>query len=218
MLRVLLLILIASAPAAAQTGERLPWYAVDVHPATVGLPQAEGWVPVVPPDTQLPGRAWGAAVGATVYPFRLGLVTFGVGASLAAAKGKSESLTIVTGSGTTATTRVTPVVHTGITNLAPQLSINFGHRSGWSYLSAGLGSSKVTSSADAVGTTPAIEVAEAWNSALNFGGGAKWFMKPHLGASFDVRFVKLGSRSPTDTVPAATRTQMWNISVGISIQ
>ncbi len=39
---------------------------------------------------------------------------------------------------------------------------------------------------------------ESWNSALNFGGGAKWFMKPHLGASFDVRFVKLGSRSATD--------------------
>ena len=218
MLRVLLLVLVAWVPAAAQTGERLPWYAVDVHPATVGLPQAEGWVPVVPPDTQLPGRAWGAAVGGTVYPFRLGLVTFGVGASLTAAKGKSESLTIVTGSGATATTSVTPVVRTGITNLAPQLSINFGHRFGWSYLSAGLGSSKVTSSADAVGTTPAIEVAEAWNSALNFGGGAKWFMKPHLGAGFDVRFVKLGSRSPTETLPAATRTQMWNISVGISIQ
>ena len=218
MLRVVMLVLLACVPAAAQDGERLPWYAVDVHPATVGLPQAEGWVPAVPGDTQLPGRAWGAAVGATVYPLRLGLVTFGVGASLTAAKGKSESLTIVTGSGATAATRITPVARTGITNVAPQVSINFGQRLGWSYLSGGLGRSKVTSSVDAVGTTPAIEVAEAWNSALNFGGGAKWFMKPHLGASFDVRFVKLGSRSPTDTVPAATRTQMWNISVGISIQ
>ena len=78
--------------------------------------------------------------------------------------------------------------------------------------------SKVTSSADAVGTTPAIEVPDAWNSALNFGGGAKWFMKPHLGASFDVRFVKLRSRSATDTLPSAKRTQLWNISAGISIQ
>ena len=76
----------------------------------------------------------------------------------------------------------------------------------------------MTSSADAVGTTPAIEVPEAWNSALNFGGGARWFMKPRLGAGFDVRFVKLGSRSATATMPAAKRTQMWNISVGISIQ
>ena len=39
-------------------------------------------------------------------------------------------------------------------------------------------------------------------------------MKAHLGAGFDVRFVKLGSRSATDTLPSAKRTQMWNISVG----
>ena len=43
-------------------------------------------------------------------------------------------------------------------------------------------------------------------------------MKPHLGAGFDVRFVKLGSRSATDTLPAAKRTQVWTISAGISIQ
>ena len=78
--------------------------------------------------------------------------------------------------------------------------------------------SNVTSRVDAVGTTLASLVPEAWNSALNFGGGAKWFMKQHLGAGFDVRFVKLASRSPTATLPSAKRTQMWTISAGISIQ
>jgi hypothetical protein len=218
MFRVLALVLLIASPASAQTRERLPWFAVDLHAATVGLPQAEGWVPVVSSDTELPGRNWGVGAGVTVYPFRLGLVTFGVGASMTTAKGSGESLTIVSGSGATATTRITPVVHTGITNLAPQLSINFGHKLGWSYLSAGLGRSKVTSRADAVSTTPPMVVPEAWNSALNFGGGAKWFMKPHLGAGFDVRFVKLASRSATATLPAAKRTQLWNISAGISIQ
>jgi hypothetical protein len=43
-------------------------------------------------------------------------------------------------------------------------------------------------------------------------------MKPHLGAGFDVRFIKLSSRSPTETLPSAKRTQVWNISAGISIQ
>lgn len=210
--------LLASLPAAAQTRERLPWFTVDLHAATVGLPQAEGWVPVVATDTVLPGRNWGLVVGGTVYPARLGLVTFGIGASLTTAKGTGESLPIVTGSGTSATTRITPVVHTGITNLAPQLSMNFGQKLGWSYLSIGLGRSKVTSRVDASDTTLASVVPEAWNSALNFGGGAKWFMKQHLGAGFDVRFVKLASRSPTATLPSAKRTQMWTISVGISIQ
>jgi hypothetical protein len=213
-----LLVLLAVVPAAAQTRERLPLFAIDLHAATVGLPQAEGWVPVVFADTELPGRNWGLSAGATAYPFRLGLITFGVGVSAITAKGSGESVTITTGSGATATTRITPVVHTGMTSLVPQLSINFGRHRGWSYLSAGLGRSKVTSRSDGAGATPGIVVPEAWNSALNFGGGARWFMKPRLGAGFDVRFVKLASRSATVTLPAARRTQVWSISVGISIQ
>jgi hypothetical protein len=205
-------------PASAQTRERLPLFAVDVHAGTLGLPQAEGWVPEVSNDTELPGRAWGGIVSGTVYPYRLGLITFGVGASLATARGKSASLTIESGSGSTATTTVTPAVRTSITTVAPQLSINFGQRLGWSYLSAGIGQSKVASSADAVGTTPGIIVPDSWNSALNFGGGARWFMKKRLGAGFDVRFVKLGTRSATATLPAAKRTQLWTISAGITIQ
>ncbi|HEX6164834.1 MAG TPA: hypothetical protein VFZ31_15810 [Vicinamibacterales bacterium] len=144
----------------------------------------------------------------------MGVFTFGVGASLITGKGKGESLTITSGS----TTRVTPIVHTSITSLAPQVSMNFGRKLGWSYLSAGLGRTRVSSFSDAVGSTPGIDVPEAWNQALNFGGGARWFMKPRLGASFDVRFVKLGSRSATATLPSAKRTQLWNISAGISIQ
>jgi hypothetical protein len=215
---VALLIMLAAAPAAAQTREPLPLFAIDLHAATVGIPQAEGWVPEVSADTALPGRNWGLSAGATIYPVRLGLITFGVGASVIRGKGTSESLAIVTGSGPTATTRVTPAVHTAITSLVPQLSINFGRKRGWSYLSAGLGRTKVTSFSEAVGSVPGTEVPEAWNAALNFGGGAKWFMKPHLGAGFDVRFVKLGSRSATATSPAAKRTQVWTISAGISIQ
>jgi hypothetical protein len=212
------LFLSVARPASAQNSDRLPWFAVDAHAATVGLPQAEGWVPVVSTDTPLPGRNWGVGAGATVYPFRLGIVTFGVGASMLTARGKGESLTIVTGTGENAVTTVTPIVRTGVTHLLPQISINFGRKLGWSYLSAGIGRTKVTSRADAVGTTPEMVVPEAWNQALNFGGGARWFMKPHLGAGFDVRFIKLSSRSQSGDLPSAKRTQLWNISAGISIQ
>jgi hypothetical protein len=204
--------------AAAQTpDQRLPWWVVDLHAATVGLPQAEGWVPVLPTGTLYPGRSWGVAGGGMIYPLRFSKLAFGVGASVIAGSGTLDTVT-VTGSGTTATSSVTQTVHTGITSVVPQVSINFGRRLGWSYLSAGAGPSKVTSSNDAVGTTPAQVVPEAWNQALNFGGGAKWFMKPHLGAGFDVRWVKLMNRGETDTLPAAKRTQVWNISAGISIQ
>ncbi len=210
--------MLAAQGADAQTRERLPWFAVDLHAGLVGLPTAEGWVPIVSGDTELPGRAWGPAAAITVYPVRFGIATIGVGAGLSRAKGTGESLTITTGSGAAAVTRVTPIVRTHVINLMPQLSINFGHKLGWSYLSAGLGRSKVDSSADAVDTTPQIVVPAAWNPALNFGGGARWFMKPRLGAGFDVRFVKLGSRGASGALPAARRTQMITFSAGISIQ
>lgn len=206
-------------PVAAQTREPLPLVAVDLHGASVGLPTAEGWIPVpVMGDTPLPGRGWGAAGGATIYPFRLGIVTFGFGAGISYGKGKGEALTITTGSGANAVTRVTPVMRTDALNVLPQVSLNFGHKLGWSYLSAGIGTTRINASMDASPTTPQVILPESWNTALNFGGGARWFMKPHLGASFDVRFVKLGSRAATETLPAGKRTQMVTFSVGISIQ
>lgn len=207
----------AMSAVAQEPDPRVPWFVVDLHAATVGLPQAEGWVPTLPVGTQLPGRNWGVAGGASVYPLRFSKIAFGVGASVIMGKGSADTVT-VTGTGTTATSAVTQTVHTGITSIVPQVSINFGRRLGWSYLSAGAGPSKVTSSNEAIGTTEAQVVPEAWNQALNFGGGAKWFMKPHLGAGFDVRWVKLMSRGATDTLPAAKRTQVWTISAGISIQ
>ena len=207
-----------AAPAIAQTKEPLPRFAIDLHAGSVGLPTAEGWIPVVSADTEIPGRAWGVSGGATIYPLRLGIFTFGFGATLSTARGKGESLTITTGSGATATTRVTPIVRTGVVHVIPQVSMNFGHKLGWSYVSAGMGRTKVDSSADAVGTTPPIVVPAAWNQALNFGGGARWFMRPRLGAGFDVRFIKLGSRGATAVLPSARRTQMITFSAGISIQ
>jgi hypothetical protein len=212
-------LILAAAPARAQDEERLPWFAVDLHGASVGLPTAEGWIPVpVIGDTPLPGRGFGFSGGATVYPLRLGNITFGAGVAISAANGTGESLTITSGSGASTVSVVTPIMRTSVFNVIPQLSINFGHKLGWSYLSAGLGTTRVTSSMDAVGTTPQVIVPETWNQAINFGGGARWFMKPHLGAGFDVRFVKLGSRGASGLIPSAKRTQMITFSAGISIQ
>lgn len=215
---MVLLGLAAAAPVAAQTAERLPWFAIDLHGARVGLPSAEGWVPVVPATTPLPGRGWGIAGGATVYPLKLGGATLGLGVSLATGRASSEPLTRTDAGATATTVPTTTTVTTRVTSVLPQLSVNFGHKLGWSYLSAGYGRSKVASRSEAFGTAPGQTVPEAWNAAINFGGGARWFMKPHLGAGFDVRFTKLGSRAASGVLPAAKRTQMVTLSVGISIQ
>jgi hypothetical protein len=108
--------------------------------------------------------------------------------------------------------------HAGDQPATAEISIKFGHKLGSSYLSAGVGRTKVDSRADRVATSPQIVVPAAWNQALNFGGGARWFMKPRLGAGFDVRFIKLGSRGATAVLPSARRTQMITFSAGISIQ
>ena len=221
MLRVVfvLLVLFLAAPVAAQAPkEGLPRFAFDLHGGKVGLPTAEGWVPIVNADTKVPGRAWGVSGGGNVYLLKLGVMTLGAGAHLATGRGKSESLSIVTGSGANAVTTTTPTVITSITSILPQVSMNFGHKLGWSYLSVGYGKTKVSSSKSAIGAVPGTVVPEAWNPAINFGGGAKWFMKRHLGASFDVRFTKLSSRGATAVLPSAKRTQMVTLAVGISIQ
>lgn len=212
-----LLALLVSVPASAQPPERLPWFALDLHGAWVGLPTAEGWVPTVTETTPRPGRAWGVAGGATVYPLKMGIITLGLGVSMHTGQSTSDPL-ISTATATTPAVPTTTTVTTQITSMLPQVSINFGHKLGWSYLSAGYGRSKVVSRSEAFGTTPAQAVPEAWNGAINFGGGARWFMKPHLGAGFDARFTKLGSRAATEVLPAAKRTQMFTLSVGISIQ
>ena len=216
---VMLLPLSHTTSAFAQTRERLPWFAVDLHAASVGLPTAEGWIPVpVLGDTPLPGRGLGVSGGATVYPFKLGITTIGVGMAVSAGKGTGDALAITTGSGSTAVTTATPIFRTHAVNIIPQLSINFGHKLGWSYLSAGIGTTRIAASADATATLPRVTLPETWNQALNFGGGARWFMKPRLGASFDVRFIKLGSRAASGEIPSAKRTQMITFSAGISIQ
>jgi len=114
----------------------------------------------------------------------------------------------------------TPAITTKVTSLNPQLSLNFGHRMGWSYLSGGYSTAQVSSESTAFGTTvPAAKAPDLWNPGFNYGGGARWFMKAHLAASFDVRFVQLPSRVSTPAHPIfALRTKMVNWMVGISIQ
>jgi hypothetical protein len=216
---LILLALLVGAPAAAQAPkEPLPRFAIDLHGALVGLPTAEGWIPIVSADTPVPGRAWGLSGGANIYLLKLGVMTFGVGAQLATGSSSSELPTLPSAPGTTPAAPILPIVTTKVVSLLPQLSMNFGHKLGWSYLSAGYGRTRVSSNTSAVGAVQGTVLPETWNPALNFGGGAKWFMKPHFGASFDVRFTKLSSRGATDSLPFAKRTQMVTMAVGISIQ
>lgn len=209
-----------ASPCVAQSTDPLPRLAIDVHGAWAGLPNTPGWVPPVSVQTPIPGRGWGAATGAHVYLLHMGFATFGAGTSLLVAQATGASIEATTTlNGTTTKTAVpTAIVTTRVINLSPQLSVNFGHRYGWSYISAGYGVTRIDSTAAAVGTIPALTAPDKWNPAINFGGGARWFMKEHLGAGFDVRWNKLSSRATTDTAQGAKRTQLFTMAVGITLQ
>jgi hypothetical protein len=199
--------------AKAQSTDRLPWFVFDAQGVFGGMPTSEGWVPAVPADTPIPGHGLGVAGGVHVHFFKLGIATFGIGASAIVVKKADDPFK------TTAGVATTPAVTTEVTSVNPQISINFGHRQGWSYLSGGYSTAKVKSSSTAFGTVPAATAPELWNPGFNYGGGARWFMKPHLAAGFDLRFVQLSSRAATTQNPVfALRSKMVNFLVGISIQ
>lgn len=203
----LLSVLVCAPSAAAQTADPVGPFVVDVRGLMSGLPTTEGWTPVVPAGTDVPSRGFGLEGGAHFYFAKWGPARLGAGASFSMARGTA-----------TAVTAGTPDVKTRATTLAPQLSFNFGHRLGWSYLSAGYGGAQLTSEASRVGVTPAAIVESGWMSAINIGGGARWFITEHFGVGFDARWHRLSSRDATATSLAAPRATLFHLAVGVSLQ
>jgi hypothetical protein len=149
-----------------------PWV-LDVRGATSGLPTDTAFFPAVATETLVPARGFGFDVGAHVYLLSLGPARVGVGASYLRARGTAESVTA------------------NVTTVAPQVSFNFGTTNGWSYLSAGLGRAWIKTTAVQLAGEAVRE--SAGLSALNFGGGARWFLASHVGFGFDVRWHRLSS-------------------------
>jgi hypothetical protein len=108
-------------------------------------------------------------------------------------------------------------VETQITSFAPQLSLNFGHSLGWSYVSVGLGRARVESQATLTGATFTPRDSD-YVKTLNYGGGARWFINDHLGVGFDLRWHKLGLVAPTATHPGAGRSSLLMAGVGIVVK
>ena len=106
-----------------------------------------------------------------------------------------------------------PSVRTRFTAISPQLSFNFGDSDGWSYLSGGLGTSRMSVFVD-----DGDEPEQRRAGTLNYGGGARWFVKPRLAFSFDLRFFAISPLDQTDTEPASPRLTRMAFSVGVSIK
>ena len=186
---------------------------MDVRGVSAGLPAEGGWTPPVPAGTTAPTRGWGADVGAHVYVLRFRGGAVGVGATWLTARGSAAP---EAAPGTTAPASG-PALRTRVTAMAPQISINFGHMLGWSYLSAGLGRTRVRSEVTGPGVLPAALEAEGVKT-LNFGGGARWFLNDHLGVGFDVRWHKLSLVPASGTHPGAPRASLLVAGAGIVLK
>lgn len=159
-------------------------------------------------EENLPGRGLGVSAGVHVYPFRMGKVTLGVGGELLIARA-SRTLEPTTEGGTPG-----PTVTGRISSLSPQVSLNFGSRRGWSYVSAGLGNATFTLEDEADPVAPQ----DGRVRTLNYGGGARWFAKEHLAFTFDLRFHRYDPQAATTGRPAYPGGRMMVFSAGISVK
>lgn len=200
------LLLVWAGRAFAQAPDPVGPFVIDVRGLMAGLPTQQGWVPLLPADTSVPSRGFGLEGGGHVYPVRWGPVQVGFGAALTVARGTA-----------TATIEGTPDIVTRSTTFAPQMSFNFGHRLGWSHLSVGYGAAKVVSESAAVAGQAATTQDSGWGGAINFGGGARWFIADHIGVGFEARWHLLSSRTGAATTLAAPRATLFHLAVGLSV-
>jgi hypothetical protein len=218
--RALALVVIGLATATAsfaQSKEPIPLFVADVRGVSAGLPTAPGWTPVVPTDTEVPSRALGFEGGAHVHVLRSRWLTLGVGATWLAGRATARSPEPVPG--TPSSAPPLPEVTTRMSSLTPQVSLNFGHSLGWSYVSVGLGQTRVES--EAISSSASIRFTpreSGWVKTLNWGGGARWFINERLGIGFDVRWRRLSLIPASATHPGAPRASTMSAGVGISLK
>lgn len=208
-------VLAAASSGHAQQKEPIGPFVADVRLVSSGLPSTPGWIPAVPLDTVAPTRGWGFELGAHVNVLRARSIALGVGASWLVARAAASP---PDPEGTTSTPLAIPDVSTRLTSFAPQLSLNFGHALGWSYLSAGLGRARVVSEASLAGGAAFVPRESDWVKTLNYGGGARWFLTDRVGVGFDVRWHKTGLIPATATHPGAGRASMLAAGAGLVVK
>jgi hypothetical protein len=208
---VVALCLSFAAPAFAQKKEPIQLFVVDARGA-FGRHKAEPSVATelhVEPGN-LPTRTLGFSGGVHLYPLHARSVTFGFGGNMVFTHA-STTLDVVDATG--ATTQ-SPTVRRHFTTFSPEISLNFGHRNGWSYISGGMfgRSTLYLDRAD----DPATDT--PYRKTLNYGGGARWFTNNHIAFSVDFRWYSVDEQAATAGTVSQPRTTLLILSGGISLR
>jgi len=211
-------LLMLASTSQAQQKEPIGPFVIDLRMVSSGLPSGPGWTPLLPAATMVPSRGLGFEVGTHVNVLRGRSMALGIGGTWLVARG-STSPPALPEATTSTGTQIVPDVTTRVTGLAPQLSLNFGHSLGWSYLSVGLGRTRAESEATlAGGATTFAPRDSARVKTLNYGGGARWFVTDRLGVGFDLRWHKVGLVPASATHPGAGRASLLVAGAGIVLK
>ena len=160
-------------------------------------------------STNLPTRGLGIAGGAHWFPFQMGkLVKLGIGGEILMSGGSKTAEPDTEGGGDG------PTVNTHFTSVSPQVSLNFGKRQGWSYLTAGIGWAGFRTELEA---SPVAD-SDSNPRVFNYGGGARWFAKEHLAVNLDLRFYAVSAQEAAVRRPAFPSMTLMVISGGISVK
>jgi hypothetical protein len=198
--------------ALAQQEDPIAPFVIDVRGAFTSLDAAGSANAVNLEKAQLPSNGFGVEIGAHVYPLRGRVVSLGVGASLLFAR-SSKAPEVPADQEPDPDD---PTVRTRLKGFTPQVSLNFGSRRGYSYVSAGIGT--MTRAIDATDGVMLDEVTgDTRARTLNYGGGARWFANARLAFSFDLRFYRVAAQEATVSSVSLPQQRFFVGSVGISI-
>ena len=191
---------------AAQPEQPVGGYVVDLRGSFAPYGQNEELAnPLGLDPYSTPSLGLGFEAGAHAYLFRWSVITFGVGASFHTSRGSAQP---------DPEFAVGPPTQTSFTAISPQVSFNFGGRDGWSYLSGGIGTSRLT--LRAADTNDPLPQRRA--NTLNYGGGARWFLSERLAFSLDLRFYAISPLPPADPHPRAPRMTLAVFNIGASFR
>jgi len=208
------LLLVFPSFASAQQKEPLPIFAADLrgifarHKTEPDIAKGLGVE-----TTNLPTRSFGLVGGGHVYALRGKKVSLGFGGTLLIGGGTH---TVETKDAAGMVTATSPTVRRHFRSLVPEVSLNFGHRNGWSYISGGfMGRSKLYVDREDKPATGA-----PWRTTLTYGAGARWFATDHVAFSVDVRWYSVAEQLPSATtgVVFEPRTTLMVLSGGVSFK
>jgi hypothetical protein len=211
-----IVVLVGAVPARAQEPPpRIPLFAVDLHATFPKFPVEQNLADSRDMTlAELPGRGLGLQAAVTFYPVKWRAITFGIGGEVTANRASQTPADTTTG---------VRAAQEKFLSAAPQLSFNFGSGKGWSYISGGLGVSQWSIIPDGR-DEPFPSDTESLKT-LNYGGGARWFIRPHLAFSFDFRFYSVSPGPPhppslayPSGLSGSPHTALLIISAGISMK